>query len=242
MAARGGRGGGRGGRGGRGGGAGGAGGAPQMPIGQLLYSDIIAHSKLETGVLYPPAPECDTDFPSPDEQRIARTILRLNNEMRLNSTFHLAAPSTTQAELEKYTDRFKLGRSKDLPTLKEWHKHRTVALDLLPSSVAEAVWTEKTNKRRLGRDEPGNSSSSKKSKNVDDLMKAEEDAEGAGERSDVSGNSDDDDEQLDGLEDDEDDDGGNEYEDNYFDNGEGDDGDMLGVGGGGGDDEGGMFD
>ncbi|SCV69239.1 BQ2448_2259 [Microbotryum intermedium] len=235
MAARGGRGGGRGGRGGRGG-AGGPGGAAQMPIGQLLYADIIAHSKLEAGVLYPPAPECDTDFPSPDEQRIARTISRINNEMRLNSTFHLAAPSATQAELEKYSDRFKLGRSKDLPTLKEWHKHRTVALDLLPSSVVEAVWTEKTNKKRAERDVQGNPRSSKKSKIAAELMKEEEDAEEAVAGSDISGNSDDDDEQLDGLEDDEDDDGGNEYEDNYFDNGEGDDGDMLGVGGGGGDD------
>ncbi|ORY72243.1 DNA-directed RNA polymerase III, subunit Rpc31 [Leucosporidium creatinivorum] len=230
MAARGGRGGGRGGRGG------GASGKPQMPIGHLAYADIIAYSGEGTDVLYPPADVPDTEYPTEREARIAARYNTMTSEMKF-TPFWIDAPVKASTDIERYSDRFKLGQSSadgtPTATLASLHDDRNYDRGLLPNAAFEAILAKEKKKR--GRD--GASRTRRQKIKVSDAL-AGDDENAEGKEGDQSGSEmEEDPDMLEEEEEEED----NDYEDNYFDNGEDDGGDGDALGGGG-DEDGGTFD
>lgn len=226
MAARGGRGGGR-------GGGGGGRGANNMPVGHLLYADIIAQTKEMKDELYPKVETVQTEWPTDREAEIAKRYYRNMQDLKLTPFYVKAATGETSAVPDRFSDRFKT-KAVDRSTLADLHKYRQWDKALHPAASFEALLVD-SKKRKRSRME-GRARENRKVR-LDDV--ADEDgAQGEdGEGEDSEGEED---PEL--LEDEEEEDG-NDYEMDYFDNGEDDDFDALGGGGGGGggDDDGGYF-
>ncbi|KAK4053789.1 hypothetical protein OIV83_001445 [Microbotryomycetes sp. JL201] len=227
MAARGGRGGGR---GGRGGGRGGS----NMPVGHLLYSDIIAQTKEMKDELYPRVETVQTEWPTDREAVIAARYNSNIQDLKLTPFFIDGASNEAHSNIERWEDRFKKQGSSSVggyPSLAALHADRQWDKALHPAASFEAL-LEKKKRRKLAQ---GRVPGSRKLR-LDDVTQ-EGGLDGEEEEEDSQGEED---PEL--LDDDEAEEDGNDYEMDYFDNGEEDDFDALGAGGGGGgDDDGGIF-
>ncbi|KAK4058858.1 hypothetical protein OIO90_000304 [Microbotryomycetes sp. JL221] len=223
MAARGGRGGGRGGGGGRG--------TNNMPVGHLLYADIIAQTKEMKDELYPKVETVQTDYPTEREAAISKIYNQSMQDLKLTPFYVDGTPAESTAALERWTDRFKqrgagsTGAGGTYPTLAALHAERQWDKALHPAASFEAL-LEKKKRRRIGE---GRAKEARKVR-LDDFAK-EDGAAGEGER---EGEDSEAEEDPDLLEDEEAEEDGNDYEMDYFDNGEDDDFEALGAGGGGG--------
>ncbi|KAM0792286.1 hypothetical protein ACM66B_004976 [Microbotryomycetes sp. NB124-2] len=229
MAARGGRGGGR---GGRGGGRGGS----NMPVGHLLYNDIIAQTKEMKDELYPDVDTPQTGYPNEREAAIAARYNQNVQDLKLTPYFIDGATSQTRATIERWQDRFKQQGSTSgggYPTLAALHVYRQWDKALHPAASFEAL-LEKKKRRRTAQ---GARAQGGRKVRLDDVAQ-----EGGAQDGEEEQEEEEDEEDPELLEDDEAEEDGNDYEMDYFDNGEDDDFDALGAGGGGGgDDDGGVF-
>ncbi|KAI9567466.1 DNA-directed RNA polymerase III, subunit Rpc31 [Boletus coccyginus] len=186
----------------------------------LTFADIQAISR-EADALYPPLDPLPvlSDF-SAEEKKISE--LQTGFITRLRQSPYYVVETVKSNELERYSDKYRQ-TSASLPAL----KRRDLHAPFFPSEIFDGYFNPKKKRKE------------KKVKttrlNLDELAEETEELEkSGGERSDA-------DSQVAESDYDVEEEYDNDYAENYFDNGEGDDLDDLGVGGGG-DDGGGDYD